>query len=527
MAIPSEATAPLSVTRSYRPYYSPLEIDQLSQLQSTSRSQPDLSQHRLNHFRQLACGYIERVGQRIGFPRRTIATAQSLYHRFHLHFPLRDFAYQDVSLAAILVASKLEDTLKKLRDIQIAGYQIANIMEGGTGQSEGDPAAQEAHRPQLIGIERLILQTICFNFTLHKSLTSSSAPSSSDPLSTLSTPELVTLSASPTSKDLFSHLLRLSTLLPLPIEEAKSFTYLAFLLATDLFRTLAPLSYPPHTCAAACLRLTYFLYSPNPQVLTEDSVLEESQVGLSWSEKCESLDQDLDEIAQTLLNLLISLCPSPPSSTSFPSSSSFANVSPSFSPSQPSPSESIAGSSSAAVTGGGTSRQTERDRQLLQTGIPNAFSHEAFVWSPVPPPASTVDAGGKGKGKSGRIITVDELREIKIRVRESGETRRQQQTTLNQKRGIVGEDEGEGNEEQKSKRWKSLITQSGMEEVNRLKLEAEERERYKMEEREEREREKREGAAGVGVTEEERERERELRRDKRERMKPASVRYMF
>ncbi|GAA5947409.1 hypothetical protein JCM3765_001665 [Sporobolomyces pararoseus] len=528
MAIPAEATAPLSVTRSYRPYYSPLEIDQLSQLQSTSKSQPDLSQHRLNHFRQLACGYIERVGQRIGFPRRTIATAQSLYHRFHLHFPLRDFAYQDVSLAAILVASKLEDTLKKLRDIQIAGYQVANIMEGGTGQSEGDPAAQEAHRPQLIGIERLILQTICFNFTLHKSLTSSSGPSSSDPLSTLSTPDLVTLSASPTSKDLFSHLLRLSTLLPLPTEEAKSFTYLAFLLATDLFRTLAPLSYPPHTCAAACLRLTYFLYSPTSQVSTGDPILEESEVGSSWSEKCESRDEDLDEIAQTLLNLLISLCPSPPSSASFASASSFANVSPSFSPSQPSPSESIAGSSSA-VAGGGTSRQTERDRQLLQTGIPNAFSHEAFSWSPVPL-SSTADAGGKGKGKSGRIITVDELREIKIRVRESGETRRQQQqqqTTSNQKRGIAEGEEGEGTEEQKSKRWKSLITQSGMDEVKRLKSEAEERERYKMEEREEREREKREGAAGVGITEEERERERELRRDKRERMKPASVRYMF
>jgi len=43
-----------------------------------------------------------------------------------------------VSLSAILVASKLEDTLKKLREIQIAGYQVANMMDGGSGQSEGD-----------------------------------------------------------------------------------------------------------------------------------------------------------------------------------------------------------------------------------------------------------------------------------------------------------------------------------------------------------------------------------------------------
>ncbi|GAA5882578.1 hypothetical protein JCM16303_002053 [Sporobolomyces ruberrimus] len=532
MAIPSPVTAPLSVTRSYRPYYSPYEIDQLSRLQSTSKSQPDTALHRLNHFRQLACGYIERVGQRIGFPRRTIATAQSLYHRFHLHFPLRDFSYQDVALSAILVASKLEDTLKKLRDIQIAGHQIANIMEGGTGQSEGDQSAQEAHRPQLIGIERLILQTVCFNFTPHKSLTSSSTPTSSSPstLSSLSSSELYSLStsttSSPTSKDLFSHLVRLSTILPLSNSTAKPFTYLAFLLATDLYRTLVPLSYPPHTCAAACLRLSWFLFTPHasskngPEAGRENEVLEEEEIGEEWSEKCQSRDQDLDEIAQTLLNLLISLCPPPPPLTSTSTTSTIL-PSPSFSPSQPSPSEP---SLNTPTTGpSGSSRQTERDRQLLQSGIPNTFSHEVFSWSGS---IVTASEGGRGKGK-GRVVTVDELREIKIRVRESGETRRKNRTGQRKRPSDrpgahPGEDE-EGNDDQvRSKRWKSFETLDGLEEVNRLKEEAEERERYKVEEREEREREKE-----SGVTEEERERERGLRRERRERLKPGSVRYMF
>ncbi|GAA6011562.1 hypothetical protein JCM11491_004689 [Sporobolomyces phaffii] len=532
MAIPSEVPAPLSVTRSYRPYYSPYEIDHLSRLQSTSKSQPDLSEHRLNHFRQLACGYIERVGQRIGFPRRTIATAQSLYHRFHLHFPLRDFAYQDVSLSAILVASKLEDTLKKLRDIQIAGYQVANMMDGGPGQSEGDPSAQEQHRPQLIGIERLILQTICFNFTLHKSLTSSSAP---DPLSTLSTPELLTLSSSPTSKDLFSHLLRLSTLLPLPSAKAKSFTYLAFLLATDLFRTLSPLSYPPHTCVAACLRLTAFLYS---QPGDADDALDEREVGSEWSQRCESRDEDLDEIAQTLLNLLIALCPPPPppplatSSILAATSHVSGGPSPSFSPSQPSPSESVAAIASSSNAPTATaSRQTDRDRHLLQTGIPNAFSHEVFTWSHSNPTASEAagssSAGGtgKGKGRGGRTVTVDDLREIKIRVREAGQDRRRAQRGGGSTRDVDDADAGSAgsaSDERNSKRWKSLLVQRGIEEVQRLKDEADERERYKVEEREEREREKDNGA-----TEEEREREREVRRDRRERGKPGSVRYLF
>ena len=101
-------------------------------------------------------------------PRRTIATAQVLYHRFHLFFPLKDVAVQDVSVACLLVSSKLEDTLKKLRDIQIAAFQVRAAHEGlqQGALAEPDPAALEADRAKLIGVERLILETISFNFNL-------------------------------------------------------------------------------------------------------------------------------------------------------------------------------------------------------------------------------------------------------------------------------------------------------------------------------------------------------------------------
>ena len=45
---------------------------------------------------------------------------------------------QDVSIGALLVSSKLEDTLKKLRDIQIAAYAVRSIMDGGSGTAEPD-----------------------------------------------------------------------------------------------------------------------------------------------------------------------------------------------------------------------------------------------------------------------------------------------------------------------------------------------------------------------------------------------------
>jgi CTD kinase subunit beta len=45
---------------------------------------------------------------------------------------------QDVCLAALLVSTKVEDTLKKLKDIQVAGFQIKSLQEGGSGQGEPD-----------------------------------------------------------------------------------------------------------------------------------------------------------------------------------------------------------------------------------------------------------------------------------------------------------------------------------------------------------------------------------------------------
>lgn len=63
------ARSTLSVTKSFRPYYSPPELVHLVRLQAASRadaSRQDMSESRIETWRQLACGYIERVGARLG-----------------------------------------------------------------------------------------------------------------------------------------------------------------------------------------------------------------------------------------------------------------------------------------------------------------------------------------------------------------------------------------------------------------------------------------------------------------------------
>lgn len=72
------SAAPLSLLKSFRPYYSPTELHYLVRLNSlassSSRSatinpqtgRKELSEQRVESSRQLACGYIERVGNRLG-----------------------------------------------------------------------------------------------------------------------------------------------------------------------------------------------------------------------------------------------------------------------------------------------------------------------------------------------------------------------------------------------------------------------------------------------------------------------------
>lgn len=197
-------------------------------------------------------------------------------------------------------------------------------------RSNSGPQVQEAHRPHLIGIERLILQTICFNFNLHRSLDpvdpTTLLPSAASSASNDALLAAATLAAPPPTRDAFAYLLRLTQALPslpLPLVREpspsttsdataspapsfshesvlKSLTFAAFLLLTDLHRTLVPLSYPPHTCAAACVWLAGFVLvaagagaEGDSAAAGEEDVWNE-EMGRTWARTCESEKKDLD-----------------------------------------------------------------------------------------------------------------------------------------------------------------------------------------------------------------------------------------
>ncbi|KAG6890592.1 hypothetical protein C0995_006568 [Termitomyces sp. Mi166 len=292
---PSQLSA--SSSKYHHPYFTPAEVKYLSEKQRGK-----LTETQEEKARQSACGFLEALGARIGFPRKTTATAQNLYHRFHLFFPRKDFNYHDVALAALYVSTKMHDTLKKPRELLAVSYAVRFPDLAAKSKHPGgevdldtmDPQVVEHDRQRLLAVERLILETICFNFT---------------------------------SRMAFPYVIKVGRAL----KATKKLTQFAWRLAVDCYRTLLPIQYPPHTLALGSIYVAALLSSfEQPIPPAEQGFLAPHELASylrkhdQWENQFQSQVEDLEVIAHTIIDLL--------AATQNPS----ANTSPST-PSSPSP----------------------------------------------------------------------------------------------------------------------------------------------------------------------------------------------
>ncbi|PFH54113.1 hypothetical protein AMATHDRAFT_136094 [Amanita thiersii Skay4041] len=283
------AQFPASSSKFHHPYFTPAEVEYLSEKQ---RGKLSISQE--EKLRQNACGFLEAMGSRVGFPRRSISTAQILYHRFHLFFPRKDFNYFDVSLAALFVSTKMHDTLKKPRELLAVSYAIrfpelvakSKHPGGEIDLDTMDPQVVEHDRQRLLAIERLILETICFNFT---------------------------------SRMPYPYVIKISR----GLKATKKLTKFAWRLAIDSHRTLLPVQYPPHTMALGSIYVAALLssFEQPPEEFSEDCYTAQQITEIlgkrgNWERKYQSQVEDLEDIAHIILDLLIQACQNPSANTS-------------------------------------------------------------------------------------------------------------------------------------------------------------------------------------------------------------------
>ncbi|KAK0503929.1 cyclin-like protein [Armillaria luteobubalina] len=286
----SPSQFPASRSKYYRPYFTADEIQILSEKQKGK-----LSVTQEDKVRQTACGFLEALGARMGFPRRTVATAQNLYHRFHLFFPRKDFNYHDVCLAALYVSTKMHDTLKKPRELLAVSYALrfpdlvakSKNPAGEVDLDTMDPAIVEHDRQRLLAIERLMLETICFNFT---------------------------------SRMPFPYVIKIGRALG----ATKQIIKLAWRLAVDSHRTLVPIQYTPVTVALSSIYLASLLLSweqpESPREEPDSSNAHDLRDQLrrhgDWESRFQTHVEDLDVIAHEMLDLLIQAAQSPSANTS-------------------------------------------------------------------------------------------------------------------------------------------------------------------------------------------------------------------
>ncbi|KAL9000394.1 MAG: hypothetical protein Q9169_000911 [Polycauliona sp. 2 TL-2023] len=119
-----------------------------------------ITEARDEDIRLQAVSWIDNVRRAMHLPVRTYNTAVVYFHKFRLLHP-DNTGYIDAAAAALFTACKIEDTLKKSRDILCAAH---NEKLTASEQVTPDDPMFENHAKIIIGIERLMLEASGFDF---------------------------------------------------------------------------------------------------------------------------------------------------------------------------------------------------------------------------------------------------------------------------------------------------------------------------------------------------------------------------
>ncbi|KAL8343364.1 hypothetical protein RB598_004621 [Gaeumannomyces tritici] len=117
-------------------------------------------QSRETSYRLQGIYLIDNVRLALRLPVKTFDTACIYYHMFRLCFRDAEYNFQDAALTALFVACKVEDTIKKSKEILCAAY---NLKTPDHPTTQDDKMFDQPTKI-VIGLERHILQTIGFDF---------------------------------------------------------------------------------------------------------------------------------------------------------------------------------------------------------------------------------------------------------------------------------------------------------------------------------------------------------------------------
>ncbi|KIW14354.1 hypothetical protein PV08_07136 [Exophiala spinifera] len=212
-----------------------------------------VSQAREDSIRLAGVLWIDNVRRALKLPVKTFNTAVVYFHKFRLQHSDGEYSFVDAAAAALFTACKIEDTLKKSRDILCAAHN--SKVPRQEHLSPDNPAFEHQSRT-IIGLERLMLEASGFDFR-------SSHPQ------------------------------------PLMVKLAKMYEFdksspvvrTAYSISLDLYRTFAPLKQTNATLAFSCLELAGRLHGIEHRAIWRGDDYPSFKIGRG-------------EVMETLLDLL-------------------------------------------------------------------------------------------------------------------------------------------------------------------------------------------------------------------------------
>ncbi|KAF2467301.1 cyclin-like protein [Lindgomyces ingoldianus] len=247
-----DAAAPRGPHPSYIEVAAPYLFDHTIQLRLSSLGMTEAKEDAV---RLQGVSWIDNVRRSLQLPVKTFNTAVVYYHKFRLLHADHEYSWVDAAAAALFTACKIEDTLKKSREILCASWNLK--VPAGDALSPDDPRF-ENHSKTIIGLERLMLESAGFDFRNRY-------------------PQKL--------------LVKLAKECGLERDQAGK---TAFNMSLDLYRTFAPLKQTTSTMAIACVELAARLWEMDLTSIVGHKGINLEKWGTSRAEVMETLLDLLD-----------------------------------------------------------------------------------------------------------------------------------------------------------------------------------------------------------------------------------------
>ncbi|ORX89340.1 cyclin-like protein, partial [Basidiobolus meristosporus CBS 931.73] len=112
----------------------------------------------------LACEFAQSAGVLLKLPQVTMATAQVLIYRYFYRTSLKDTGVQDLAMGALFLASKVEESPRKIKDIiNVFHYLSKRFRKLDTKPMEAYSNEFYVMKKGLLQAEMLILTKLAFN----------------------------------------------------------------------------------------------------------------------------------------------------------------------------------------------------------------------------------------------------------------------------------------------------------------------------------------------------------------------------